>query len=679
MEPSTLSRHLLDLAFLSDPRLAPTPAGQRPERAVAVLSTIVGGNGAAAGEEEKPPRYRSRLQLVDLREGLEASQRLLELTQGEKDQAPRWSPDGRRLAFRRSVQDGKDSFGPPQLAVLELHGGEARVLSSFANGLLDHAWLDDRRLLLLSTGDRVDEEKKRGLGRTVNRRLHRADGRGFLPSGPVSLWTLDLEAGGEPQHLLELPEFPSAMAVAPGGERLAFLAPADGHEFDEFVERLWLLPLQADGRPKDLLGHTLSAGGLRWSPSGDRLAWTAGPDPKRLAEPSCLWALDLASGQLERLSGEAELSPSTGGDGRYGAYPNGPRWSAEGAALWVVHNAAGRSSLARLDAKPSVDGPAEPLDLTGGDRVVTAFDAVGGQDAPWALMIVETPTQPGELLLRAPDGQETRLSAVNEAWAAERRLQPVVERTLTREDGSRLSYFLLSPERARDDQAVIVQVHGGPHTNDGFGFRFEQQMQAAAGYTIVFGNPRGSASLGAAHATAMLHAYGTVDADDVLATVDDVLAQHPDPAAPVHLTGGSYGGFMTNWLVGHTDRFRSAVTQRSICNWLSFYGTSDIGPYFTEYEVGDAPWRDLETLWRQSPLRYVENVTTPILVLHAEEDHRCPIEQAEQWFSAIKRLGKAETRLVRFPGEGHELSRSGRPDRRVQNLDLILGWFQDHP
>lgn len=679
MEPSILSQHLLDLAFLSDPRLAPTPAGSRPERAAVVLSNVVGGAPAGEEEKEQPPRYRSRLQLVDLRAETEASERLLELTQGEKDQAPRWSPDGHRLAFRRSVQDAKGDFGPAQLAVLDLRGGEAKVLSSFANGVIEHAWLDDGRLLLLSTGDRVDEEKRRGLGRTVNRRLHRADGRGFLPSGPVSLWTVDLKGGGAPEQLLELPEFPSVLAVAPDGEQLAFLAPADDREFDEFMDRLWLLPLRADGQAKDLLGRTISAGGLCWSPDGKRLAWTATPDPKLFAEPSCLWALDLASGRVEQLSDGAELSPSSGGDARYGAHPNGPRWSADGGAMWVVNNAAGRSGLAQVASQPGDGAMAEPLALTGGDRVVTAFDAVGGQDAVWALMIVETPTQPGELVLRAPDGQETRLSAVNDAWAAERRLQPVVERSLTREDGSSLSYFLLSPERPRDDNAIIVQVHGGPHTNDGFGFRFEQQMQAAAGYTIVFGNPRGSSALGAEHATAMLHAYGTVDADDVLAAVDHALAQHPDPQAPVHLTGGSYGGFMTNWLVGHTDRFRSAVTQRSICNWLSFYGTSDIGPYFTEYEVGAAPWLDLETLWRQSPLRYVENVTTPILVLHAEEDHRCPIEQAEQWFSAIKRLGKAETRLVRFPGEGHELSRSGRPDRRMQNLDLILGWFQDHP
>jgi dipeptidyl aminopeptidase/acylaminoacyl peptidase len=207
---------------------------------------------------------------------------------------------------------------------------------------------------------------------------------------------------------------------------------------------------------------------------------------------------------------------------------------------------------------------------------------------------------------------------------------------------------------------------------------FEFHLLASAGYTVVYGNPRGGSSFGRVFGTAIAGAYGSVDADDVLATVEHALAHHARPDAPVHLTGGSYGGFMTNWLVSHTDRFRSAVTQRSICNWLSFYGTSDIGPPFTEAELLGTPWRDHDALWRMSPLSYVEAVVTPTLVLHAEDDHRCPIEQAEQWFTALKRLGRAPTRLVRFPGEGHELSRSGRPDRRVQRLEAILGWFDEH-
>ena len=135
---------------------------------------------------------------------------------------------------------------------------------------------------------------------------------------------------------------------------------------------------------------------------------------------------------------------------------------------------------------------------------------------------------------------------------------------------------------------------------------------------------------------------------------------------------------MTNWLLGHTDRFRSAVTQRSICNWTSMYGTSDIGARFVERELAGDPWSQHERLWERSPLKYVDNVVTPTLVIHSEDDLRCPIEQGEQWFTALKRLGKASTEFLRFPGEGHELSRSGRPDRRTQRLDAIVDWFARH-
>lgn len=249
---------------------------------------------------------------------------------------------------------------------------------------------------------------------------------------------------------------------------------------------------------------------------------------------------------------------------------------------------------------------------------------------------------------------------------------------MDRGDDVEVAYYIHKPTKPRADNAVIVQIHGGPHTHDGFGFRFEHHVQAAAGYTVLTMNPRGSSSFGSAHGSAILHQYGTVDADDIHAMVDDFLESHVDPNAPVHVTGGSYGGFMTNWLTSHSDRFKSAITDRSICNWVSFYGTADIGPFFGDVQIGAIDYSDPQKLWDQSPLKYVENVVTPTLIVHSEEDYRCPIEQAEQWFTALKTLGKAPTRFVRFPGESHGLSREGRPDRRVQRMKLALEWFAEY-
>jgi dipeptidyl aminopeptidase/acylaminoacyl peptidase len=659
------TRHLTELTFVADPRLAPAPDGERPGRAVVTVTDVVPGEGKA------PPRYRSRLALVDLRADAPA-ERLRILTAGEADRAPRWSPDGRRIAFLRSGRSEGGDPKPAQLAVIDLDGGEARVLTSGKNPVTAFAWHDDDHLLAVTRGDRSDDDVERGLGRVIDRRCHRFDGVGFLPAPETDLLRVAV-ADGRSKRWATLPQTPSEIAIAPGGRRLAYLAPSDDDEHGEGLTRLWVRKLGGKrvGEAEDAAGRPLRASGLAWAPDGGRLAFLAPSDLVGLGRPTSLWLSRRDGGAPRRLTADVEASPSIGGDARYGAYPTAPRWTRDGRALAIVANRAGRSHLARV----GLGRGAKVTALGGGDRVVTAFD---GDDA-WALLVVETPTTPGELVLRAPGGEETRLSSLNDAWVERFDLVAPVERRFTAADGTELAYHWWAPTAPRRDRAFVVQVHGGPHTNDGFGFRFEFQRLAAAGYAVVSLNPRGSSSFGEDFATAALLRYGTVDADDVMAVVEHAAAHHDAPDAPVHLTGGSYGGFMTNWLVGHQpERFRSAVTQRSICNWVSFFGTSDIGPWFTEGEVGLSPWLDLDALWRASPLRKVADVVTPTLVLHSEEDFRCPIEQGEQWFSALRRLGRAETRFVRFPGESHDLSRSGRPDRRIQRIDLILDWFERH-
>ncbi len=671
------TRHLLDLAYVADPRLAPVAAGAPPTLAVATLTTVVPGEG------EAPPRYRTRLHRFDLEPAASALAAGREapaptggrpLTSGERDTAPRWSPDGARIAFLRARLEPSGAFAPAQLAVIDVAGGEARTLTEWPTPVLAHAWLDERTVLVATRGDRVDEDAKRGLGRTVDRRRHRMDGVGFAPVAPVDLVRVPVD-GAEPRVVATLGQEPRGLTVVVVDRtaHLAWFAPLDDAEHDEGRARLWTATLGRGkaSAPRDVLGAAIAGGSPAWSSDGKQLAFLAANDLRSLGRPTCAWVVAAAGGDPERVGDpDVEASPSAGGDARYGTYPATPVWTGAGDALVVIANRDGRSGLERVAL--GAGGGADVR--TGGDFVTTAFDG----DDRWTLAVVETPATPGELVLVGPDGNTARLSTANDAWVERHRPRTFEARALARSDGGEVAYGVLAPRRPRRDRAIVVQVHGGPHTNDGWGFRFEFQRLAAAGYTVVWLNPRGSSSYGEVHATAMLRRYGTIDADDVLAVVDDVLAHHARPDAPVHLTGGSYGGFMTNWLVGHTDRFQSAVTQRSICNWISFFGTADIGPFFTEGEVGDAPWLDLEALWRQSPLAYVEHVVTPTLVLHSENDHRCPIEQAEQWFGALKRLGRAETRLVRFPDEGHELSRSGRPDRRMQRIDLILEWFRAH-
>ncbi len=653
--------HSSRLVSIGEPAIAPD--GQR---GVYLRSEVVEAEGDA------PPRYRRRLFLVHLETGHERA-----LTSGDSAGSAAWSPCGRFIAFLASPRStatarapaGAGSKGQPsQLHVIAADGGEAWARTSFASGVIEFVWdADGERLLLTTREDWRDESEERGSGRWVDARLHRFDGIGWLPTGPVSLWEVDRSEGGSAKRRWSFDQPPRELRLSADGQRLVYLAALDRDEADRGLSRLWSRRA-GSGTAKDLLGRAGLLSSPSLSPDGRTVAFQAPADLTTIGAPLTTFVVPRRGGEARPLTHDLETAPSVAGDTRVGKGPTRPVWlGAE--TLLVALNREGRSHLAKL----CLDGRLETLQE--GDRAVVAFTAVARR----ALAVVETPASPGVLIVRDVDGTERQLVDPNASFIAKRPLGHHQRRTFIGPDGQELTYWRLEPRKPRRDRAMVVQVHGGPYTNYGEAFMFEFQALSAAGYTVIYGNPRGGSSFGGAFSGAIKGAYGSVDAADVLSIVDHALGEQATADAPVHLTGGSYGGFMTNWLTSHTPRFRSAVTQRSICNWLSFYGTSDIGQWFGAQEVGGTPWDDTERLWDQSPLKYVANVTTPTLVMHSEEDHRCPIEQGEQWFTALKALGKAETRLLRFPGEGHELSRAGRPDRRIERLEAMLGWFETHP
>lgn len=238
--------------------------------------------------------------------------------------------------------------------------------------------------------------------------------------------------------------------------------------------------------------------------------------------------------------------------------------------------------------------------------------------------------------------------------------------------------FILKPMdfEAGKKYPVIFDIHGGPKTVYGPVFYHEMQYWASRGYFVIFCNPTGSDGRGAF--MDIRGKYGTVDFDDLMAFCDAALAKYPEMDADnLFETGGSYGGFMTNWIIGHTDRFRACASQRSISNWTSFYGVSDIGPDFSEDQCGSTIWPDVEKFWWHSPMKYADKVKTPTLFLHSLEDYRCPVDQGYQMYSALVAHG-VESRLVLFRGENHELSRSGKPKHRIRRLNEITGWFEQH-
>ena len=275
------------------------------------------------------------------------------------------------------------------------------------------------------------------------------------------------------------------------------------------------------------------------------------------------------------------------------------------------------------------------------------------------------------------DGEETQLTSFNENVYTDKKLS-IPEKCNFINDGIEIEGWVLKPVNYDETKTypAILDIHGGPKTVFGEVFYHEMQVWANMGYFVFFCNPRGGDGRGNAFAD-IRGKYGTIDYDDLMKFTDVVLEKYPIKADRVGVTGGSYGGFMTNWIIGHTDRFRCAASQRSIANWISKFGTTDIGYYFNADQNASTPWINQEKLWWHSPMKYADKAKTPTLFIHSEDDYRCWLAEGIQMFTALKYHG-VEARLCMFRGENHELSRSGKPKHRVRRLEEMTNWFEKH-
>jgi dipeptidyl aminopeptidase/acylaminoacyl peptidase len=329
--------------------------------------------------------------------------------------------------------------------------------------------------------------------------------------------------------------------------------------------------------------------------------------------------------------------------------------------VFTVLEDAGRVAVVRINEDGKV------AEAIGGDRVVTGFDASGDR----LVAAITSPDAPAEIFDFKEDGEEriTYHSAKLDIG-----IRPTIHWRVPGSDAEVDSYLVM-PE-GEGPFPVLLNIHGGPASQYGFGFFDEFQVFAGAGYAVVACNPRGSSGRGLEFVRSVVgDGWGVVDLSDILAALESALDSYPQlDRTRMGIMGGSYGGFMTAWAIAHDDRFKAAVVERALLSFLSFEGTSDIGPIFTpNYVQSD----DLEAKWAKSPLKYVDQIVTPTLVLHSEEDYRCPIEQAEQLLTSLLKRG-IEAEMVRFPGEGHELSRSGKPRHRVERFEVILDWHDRH-
>ncbi|MBR4659752.1 MAG: S9 family peptidase [Clostridia bacterium] len=353
------------------------------------------------------------------------------------------------------------------------------------------------------------------------------------------------------------------------------------------------------------------------------------------------------------------IGSSVGSDIRYGG---GREVAAVGDALWFVSTRFDTAEIFRLE-----NGVIEQMTNWGGS--VDAFDVKGKKLVAIALKDMRAQ----ELY----DGRGKRLTRFNDA-ALRGKYVCAPERLDFIRDGACIHGFVIRPAGFEPGKKypVILDIHGGPKTVYGPVFYHEMQYWAGKGYFVIFCNPAGSDGRG--DFMNILGKYGTIDYDDIMTFCDCALEAYPEMDADnMFETGGSYGGFMTNWIIGHTDRFRACAAQRSISNWFSFYGVSDIGVGFVPDQNAADPWGSPEALWDRCPMKYADRVKTPTLFIHSFEDYRCPIDQGYQMFTSLIAHG-VEAKLVGFRGENHELSRSGKPLHRLKRLNEITGWFDSH-
>ncbi|WP_053365515.1 S9 family peptidase [Bacillus sp. FJAT-27245] len=659
-ETGIKAEHLYELKSAADPRLSPDG------KVCAYTETSIC--------EEKGD-YFSNIFTV----GADGGKQPVQWTYGKnKNHSPRWSPDGAKLAFV-SNRTGKN-----QIYVIGADGGEAKQLTDLPNGAGSPVWSPDGKQIAFQVSvelgkkltdkeeEKKDKDKKKLEPLEVTRMKYKSDAEGFWKGKYKQIAAVDVETG-EVSQLTDGPNDHYLFCWAPDGKRLAVGADYSEDKDNSFRLDLYFLQLES-GELKKVESGELSFSNASWSPDGRTIALSGHNMEYKNATLSRVWLYDVESETFTCVTGDldATVAPVLGGDFLQGTVSPGILWADDSKSFYFIVSDLGNTVV----YFGNVDGELYPALL---DNQYVYGMSLDGKNQR-AAVAISRPDEPGDIyMLEITSGELTRLTEINEEFLKTKTLSVPEAISFEAEDGVELHGWIMKPAGFEEGKKypLILEIHGGPHTMYGNTYMNEFQILASRGYAVLYINPRGSHGYGQEFVDAVRSDYGGGDYRDLMRAVDYALETYDFiDENRLGVTGGSYGGFMTNWIVGHTNRFKAAVTQRSISNWVSFYGVSDIGYYFTEWQIGSG-LEDIERLWKHSPLAYVENIETPLLILHSEKDYRCPIEQAEQLYIALKRQ-KKETKFIRFPEENHELSRSGRPNLRIARLNYIVDWFDEY-
>ena len=663
-----------------------------------------------------------RVTVNDKREGystsiwsvpLSGSEEPHQLTKGDHDSSPRWSPDGKYLVFlRASEKDGKPE--PPQLSLLPMAGGDSFAFTDLPKGASNPVWSPDGKTIAFTSDTNPEDLAKQELKkkkestsaspskapdkeakkaeaesehesdvRIITRAVYREDNEGYAdPKHPSHIWTVSVPHNADekvqPKQLTSGRFDEGSIIWERDGGQLYFVSSHIDEPYYQLPQSELYSISATGGNPTKITTIDMDVGGLSLSPDGKRLAFVASvTDPVQSYTEADLWTLDLSpNAKPKNLTEKFDFDIGSLLIGDSGtpraAGRNAPVWTPDGHSLIQLFSKEGTANIGSFDAESGAE-----TDLTSGKQGVITVRAT--QDASKLVYTMSTPTRLGDLYVADQKGANAKqLTHFNDALLSKLNLTEPEEIHYKSFDGKMIEAWVQKPPDFSPGKKypLILNIHGGPHTAYGYIFFHEFQWMAAKGYVVLFPNPRGSTSYGQDFGNVIQYHYPGDDFKDLMAGVDEVIKKGYIDDKKLGVTGGSGGGLLTNWVVGHTDRFAAAVAQRDIASWAHWWYTADFTLFQANWFKGP-PFDQEEDFKARSPITYIKNVKTPMMFILGEADYRTPpAAGGEEMFRALK-FRKIPTVMVRFPNESHELSRSGQPWHRVERLQNIVSWF-DH-
>ncbi len=605
---------------------------------------------------------RSHIELV-LFGGGDARQ----ITAGPYDSKPVWSPDGSTLAFLRCPAPNVQK----QVWLLPMEGGEARRLTDAPTGVLDMTWSPDGSAIAyvsdvhpdMPPDDEDQEERKRHPRvRVVSNIYYRGDTLGWRGNAYRHLFRIAV-ATGKSERLTHGDYDHATPVFSPDGSQLAFESNRSPkrHLRAPFGGELCVMPA-GGGRVRRLTPDTWGIGGIAWVPDGRHIACVV--TEKAEQSQSYVDIVDVTTRKRTRITGD-RLAPQTG----FFPIASPPPLTWQNGEVLFAADAHASSGLYRANLESGVHAlRAKPEMISG------LSSAPGGRRIAF---LGGTQRQPSELMaLDTRTGRSRLLTHVADEYIAAHPPGRVQRFTVRRGELTIDCWLMFPPGFDRTKRyPLVLEVHGGPNGFYGAGFSPLHQIIAGGGNIVLFVNPRGSTSYGVDFMSRVWGDWGGEDYLDLMAAVDEACRRPYVDGKRLGIHGYSYGGYMASWAVGHTDRFKAAIVGAPCINLSSMYGQTDIGITFGEHQWGGRPPENLDWYLDRSPLTYADRVNTPVLLLHGESDIRCPISQSEEYYVALKRLGKT-VEFVRFPGCSHLFLRVGHPEMRRQYYDRVTAWFQ---